>query len=153
MFKDKRVMNCYDFDKTIYKKDSSIELLKYAMKKNFLVFFYVFKICIFTILYYCKFIKIEKFKEVYFGFLKFFDDKDKFIESFWSREEKNINQWYINQKDVNDVVCSASPLFLVKSIMDKINPSCKVYATQLDINTFKVSGKNLKGENKRLCLV
>lgn len=146
-------MNCYDFDKTIYKKDSAIELLKFAMKQKMSVFFYAFKIVFFAVLYFCKFIKIEKFKEVYFGFLKFFDDKNKLIEEFWVKEEKNINEWYIKQMRDDDVICSASPLILIDSIMHKINPNCHVFATNLDIETMKIVGKNLKGENKKVCLV
>ena len=104
-------------------------------------------------MYFCKFIKIEKFKEVYFGFLNFFDDKNKLIEDFWKKEEKHINAWYKSQMKKDDVICSASPMFLIEPIMHKINPTCKVFATNFDINTIKIIGKNLKGENKKSDLI
>ena len=54
-------MNCYDFDKTIYKKDSAIQLLIFAMKKNFSVFFYTIKI---VFLHFCIFVNLLKLKNL-----------------------------------------------------------------------------------------
>ena len=145
-------MNCYDFDKTIYAKDSAIQFLLFAIKRNLSAFFYSIKICFFALLYFCKIIKIEKFKEVFYGVLKFFKNKDQLIKDFWDKEEKHINKWYLNQMKDNDVICSASPLFLVEPIMKKINPNCKVFATNFNIETMKIEGKNLKAGNKQQLL-
>ncbi len=149
---ERKIMNCYDFDKTIYKKDSAISLLFFAIKKKPVLFFYLFYIAILSVLHKCKLLKTKTFKEKYFGFLSRFDDKEKLIDEFWEKEQKNINDWYLEQKKDTDVICSASPEFVIKPIMKKINPESKVFATNMDSETFKIEGENLKGEQKRILL-
>lgn len=145
-------MNCYDFDKTIYKKDSSIEFFKFALKKRACLGFLF--ICTFFayILYKLHFITTKRFKEIFFKFITKFDNKEQLINEFWNKEEKNIADWYLKQKSSTDIICSASPYFLVNPIMQKINPDCQVFATDMNVNTGKINGENLKGEEKKLLL-
>lgn len=145
-------MNCYDFDKTIYKKDSAISLLFYAIKRKPVLIFNFVWIILLTILNKLRIISTKHFKEKYYKFLNKFNNKEKFIEEFWDHEQKNINNWYLKQMREDDVVCSASPEFIIKPIMAKINPKSIVFGTDMDINTLEIHGENLKGEQKRLIL-
>lgn len=45
-------MNVYDFDKTIYKKDCSIEFYLFVIKKNPMVFFKCFPMQVFAFFRY-----------------------------------------------------------------------------------------------------
>lgn len=145
-------MNCFDFDKTIYKKDSAISLLFYCIKRKPILIFSLVYIIFLTILNKLKLLSIKSFKERYYKFLNKFDDKEKLIEDFWDKEIKNINEWYLAEKNDDDVICSASPEFIIKPIMTKINPKSIVIGTKMDINTLEIHGENLKGEQKRLVL-
>lgn len=90
-------MNCYDFDKTIYKKDSAISILFFAIKKKPTLFFYLFYVVILTIFNKLKLISTKVFKEKYYGFLNKFEDKETLIKEFWEHEQKNINPWFLEQ--------------------------------------------------------
>jgi len=58
----------------------------------------------------------------------------------------------LDSKEDSCVVCSASPEFVIKPIMQKIAPNSIVVCTQMDIDTLKIEGENLKGNQKRLVL-
>lgn len=141
-------MNCYDFDKTIYKKDSTKQLLLFAIKQKPILIFYAIKICFFALLYFFKIIDLKKFKQVFFGFLKKFDNKQDLIAKFWVKNKSLINTWYLQQMRADDVICSASPRFLVEPIMKEINPNCTVVCTEMNLTDFAIAGDNLKGEHK-----
>lgn len=143
-------MNLFDFDKTIYKKDSSVRFYFFCFKKSAKMFCHFFCVCFFALAYFFHLISLKKFKEKCFSFLKYFDDTDKLVDSFWEREEKNINKWYLDAKCDSDVICSASPQFLVEPIIKKLNPTAKVFCTQMDKNTGKISGENFKGAQKKI---
>lgn len=141
-------MNLYDFDKTIYKKDSSIKFYFYCFWRTPKMFFHLFYVLFWSFLHMLHVISTKKFKEKYFSFLKYIKNLDETLENFWNKEIKNINKWYLDQKRDDDVVCSASPDFLVKRALEKINPSAIVICTEMDMSSGKITGENLKGEEK-----
>ena len=63
-------MNVYDFDKTIYDGDSTLDFYIFAVKKNLFLLKYLPKQFLGMILYYLKIINKEKYKESFFSFLK-----------------------------------------------------------------------------------
>ena len=142
-------MNCYDFDGTIYRKDCSKRFYAYCFfKKPFIMMFHIWKVMFFLVLNIVGFINTKKFKEKFFSFLRYFKNIDEIINSFWNKEKKYINNWYYELKKDNDVICSASPDFLVGFIMKSINPKSTVLCTDMDKNTGIINGDNLKGESK-----
>lgn len=145
-------MNCYDFDKTIYKKDSAISFFFFCLKKKPILIFHFIKCCFFALLNVVGIVKTKRFKEVFFSFVKSFKNIDELVDSFWNKEIKRINKWYLDQKKDDDVICSASPYFLVKPIFDKINPTATVICTDFNIKTGEIIGENLKGEEKVVAL-
>ena len=96
-------MNCYDFDGTIYKKDCSKSFYAYCFfKKPFMMMFHIWKVMFFLVLNIIGFINTKKFKEKFFSFLKYFNNIDEIINSFWNKEKKYINDWYFElKKDIN----------------------------------------------------
>ena len=135
-------MNVYDFDKTIYDGDSTLDFYIFAVKKNLFLLKYLPKQFLGMILYYLKIINKEKYKEFFFSFLKGIKNIDKEIEEFWLRNEKKIKQWYLNQKNKEDVVISASPEWLLSPIIN--NLGINLIATKVDKKTGRFDSLNCK---------
>ena len=141
-------MNCFDFDKTIYKKDCSIKFYLYCLRQKPIMIFHLIKVLFLMILNKINFISTKKFKEKFFSFLKLFDNIDDVVSNFWKKEIVNINEWYLKIKKDDDIICSASPKFLVKTVFQIINPSAKIICTQMCKKTGTIEGENLKGKEK-----
>ncbi len=146
-------MNLYDFDKTIYKKDCSIEFFKFCFCKCFgLIHFFV------SVLYFIlnKFglISTKKFKEKFFSFVKKTKNIDEIINKFWNKQLNNINKNFLGIVKPGDIICSASPAFLVEPAIQKLSwKGVLSFCTNLNKNTGKIEGENLKGEEKRKLLI
>ena len=142
-------MNVYDFDKTIYDGDSTLDFYFFSIKKNpFLLRFlpiqviglikYMFGICS----------KLE-FKEKFYSFLKGIKDVDNMVEKFWSKKQHKIKSWYLNEKEGTDVIISASPEFLLKPICNKLGIN-HLIASEVNKNTGVCEGENCYGKEKVL---
>lgn len=139
-------MNVYDFDKTIYDGDSTIDFYLYTLKKKpFLILLLPYSVLYF-ILYKLHIVSKHKFKEVFFFFVKYINDLEKFINEFWNIKDVKIKKWYLDSKKKTDIIISASPEFLLKPICDKLNVN--LIATIVDPKTGKIEGENCYGENK-----
>ena len=113
-------MNVYDFDRTIYRSDSSIDFFLYCLIKHPRLLVYAPYQIIGFILYGLKKIDKTKLKEYYFSFLKGLTSCDDDVESFWKKNDRKIAAWYLKQKTQNDVIISASPEFLLIPVCRKI---------------------------------
>ena len=83
-------MNIYDFDKTIYKYDSSIRFFLYAIsRKPVIIFLLPYQIWAY-LLYKFHFITKERFKEIYFSFLKNFGIKKRGILQTGIKNRKEL---------------------------------------------------------------
>lgn len=138
-------LDVYDWDKTLYKKDSTIEFYKYCLKKNKKIIKY-FPKQIFNVLLF-KITRKEKFKEKFFCFLKEVDNIDKVVEDFWKENQNNINYDLLKKSKNTKVVISASPEFLLDKICKKININ-KLIATKVNKKTGKFESLNCYGEEK-----
>ena len=140
-------MNVYDFDKTIYKKDSSIEIYICVIKKRPLILFQ----CLPTQIkaawdYKRKKIRKEQWKVQYFSFCRYIN-MDEILDEFIKREIKNIAPWYLKQKKKSDLIISASPEFIVSAFAEKLDIK-NVIASKVDKNSGKFVGKNCYGKEK-----
>lgn len=141
-------MNVYDFDRTIYRKDSSIEFYKYFVKHYPQYGFSTFITIIRSLLKYrLKKSNKEVFKSEYFSFIRYIEDLTSFVREFVEKESKNINGWYLEQMKEDDVIISASPDFLVHEFAHKLGIK-NVIASNVEIHTGKWLGKNCYGEEK-----
>ena len=139
-------MNVYDFDKTIYDGDSTIDFYLFSIKKDFTLIRYFPEQVFYMILYHLKKVTKEKYKEKFFSFLKGIKNIDKEVEEFWLRNEKKIKQWYLNQKNKGDVVISASPEWLLSPIINKLG--INLIATKVNKETGKFNSLNCYGKEK-----
>lgn len=138
-------MNVYDFDKTIYDGDSTVDFYKYCLcVKPFIIFR-------FPLLTAVRFMfdsgKKQLFKERFYRFLRAFSDIDKTVDCFWDIHQTKIKLWYLEKQKPDDVVISASPDFLLKPICSRLGIN-ELMASVVDKKTGRYSGINCWGQEK-----
>ncbi len=140
-------MNVYDFDKTIYKKDCTIEFYLFCIRKRpslaLCILPQTFAAGMYLINAYSK----TRFKEKFFCFLKYIEDVDAYVEQFWEKENGNISEWYLRNQRENDVIVSASPEFLVSKETNRLGIEY-VIASEVDKKSGKFLSENCYGEEK-----
>ncbi len=140
-------MNVYDFDKTIYKFDSTADFYLFSLRRHPEILtllpclvkaylrFYLFK----------KGTKTE-FKEKMMRFVTKIDfERD--LEDFWKTHKKKIKSYYIAKQREDDVIISASPRFLLTPICKELGIKY-LLASEVSQDTGKFSGLNCHGEEK-----
>ena len=137
------MINIYDFDKTIYDGDSSIDFFKYCIKINKKCLRILPKLALAIILYLLKIKEKEYLKSVFFSFIKYFSNLDKVVADFWNEHNSKIKDFYLKGRFKTDIIISASPEFLLKPVAKKYN--FELIATKVDINSGKLIGKNCYG--------
>lgn len=149
-------INVYDFDKTIYLKDATLEFWKYCLirkKRIFLLFPYQV-ICF--ILNKLKLVSTKRFKEIFFSFLNFLTEEelDDYLIKFWSKENENFNKELkkiIRISNLENICISASPEFLLEIPIKKLGINTLI-ATKMNKKNGKIEGENCKGKEKILRL-
>ena len=139
-------MNIYDFDDTIYDGDSSVDFFKYCLKKNKKILLLIPSIGVSAILYVIKLKDKEYFKSKFFSFVKYFDDINKIAKDFWKENNKKIKSFYLENKEDDDIIISASPDFLLRPMCDALK--VKLISSKFDEKTGVLLGKNCYGEEK-----
>lgn len=140
------MINGYDFDKTIYASDSSVDFYKFCLKKNKKLLLMLPNQIYGLILYILGIIDKTKAKEYIFSFLKKIDNVDLYIKEFWKENKKKIKGWYLKQKKETDVIISASPEFLLKPLEKELK--VKVIASKVDKKTGKFELANCHDHEK-----
>ena len=135
-------MNVYDFDKTIYDGDSTVDFYFYCLKRYPKILLRLPSVAWYAILYMFQVYTKTQFKEKFFMFLKDIKNIDRAVKFFWKKHEKNIKGF--NKK--GGVVISASPEFLLAPICEKLDMS--LIASRVDKHTGKYTGENCHGQEK-----
>ncbi|WP_293961439.1 HAD-IB family phosphatase [uncultured Fusobacterium sp.] len=145
-------INVYDFDKTIYQKDCSVEFWRFCLSKNkSLIFILPYQVLMFS-LNKLGMISIEKCKEEFFSFLKVLkrNEIENLVLKFWEKEIKNLNKELkeiILKSELENICISASPEFLLKIPCEKLKINL-VIGTKYNMDTYEIEGKNCKGKEK-----
>lgn len=139
-------MNVYDFDDTIYDGDSSIDFLKFCIKKNKKCLLIIPIVIVYILLYKVKLCSKEQLKTKYFSFVKYFNKIDDVVIEFWESKNYKLKDFYINGKKDTDIIISASPMFLLKPVAKYYG--FKLIATDVDKKTGKLIGKNCHDSEK-----
>ena len=87
-----------------------------------------------------------KLKEYFFCFLKGIDEK-KTVECFWEKNDNKIFKWYLEQKESDDIIASASPEFLLRPICERLGIKYLV-ASEVDAASGKFLKENCRGQEK-----
>jgi len=140
-------VNVYDFDHTIYHGDASFDFIKYCLRHyprtwkylpadGFAIVRYVFGVP-----------SRKQIKEVAFAFLHDLPDVDEVLKRFWATHEHKLKPWYRDQHQNSDIIISASPEFLLETIVKQLNIRA-LLATPMDKHSGKIEGENCRAEEK-----
>ena len=141
-------MNIYDFDDTIFAGDSSIKFIKYSFFKHpFMVLWSGIKSIKEVIKYILKKSNIGNIKSVLFSFVKNIPNLDEYMDEYVLKHQKFIKKFYLDQKQDDDVVISASFDFIVRPFCEKLGIKT-IIATKYDTKKGCIIGKNCKGKEK-----
>jgi len=139
-------MNVYDFDRTIYNGDSSVDFYTFVLrKKPYLIVLLPFQAWG-MVLYLFGVYSKENMKEKFFMFIRFIPVQ-KMVLRFWDKNRIKIKSWYIQRKQNTDVIISASPEFLLEPLVCGYL-GVRLIASRIDETTGKYIGKNCFGEEK-----
>lgn len=137
----------YDFDKTIYSKETSMAFMFFFLKcHRSLIPKFILNLTI--ILFNIK--DLKKVKNIFFSIFKGMDIEND-INLFWEKEMKNIYPYFFkeikeNRKDADLLILiSASPDFLLEPIYKKLGFDILI---STKYSNFTLIGKNCKKNEK-----
>ena len=142
-------MNVYDFDKTIYDGDSTLDFYFFSLRKNPMLLRFLPIQLMGFIKYMFGLAPKLVFKEKFYSFLKGINDIESMVDSFWNKNQDKIKLWYLECREDSDVVISASPEFLLIPICRRIGIK-HLIASEVNKKTGICEGENCYGEEKVL---
>ncbi len=140
-------MNAYDFDHCIYAGDSTIDFYRFCLRRQPALLKYLPRQIWGLVLFAFAFIPKTAWKERFFCFLQGVDDLNGTVGAFWAAHQEKVYGWYIERKNENDLIISASPEFLLWPICNLIGVK-RLIASRVDPATGEFSGENCYGEEK-----
>lgn len=139
-------MNVYDFDKTIYLNDSSVDFYKYNLKKQPELIKYWPRQAKAALDYKRGKISKTEMKTVFYEYFQSVKDIDSRIHEFWEEHKELIRPWYLEQLSKDDVIISASPQFFLQAICDELG--VHLIASDVDPRTGVNRQENCFGAEK-----
>lgn len=148
----------FDFDGTLYNKDSFVEFFKFYLRKNPSRIFYLFPISINYVLFVLKIINSQKIKQRFLIYLNGVDIEllNNYLDDFWREQyDKNFNTALLTRvhelrENGLTVVCiSASPRLFISIPLGKIGVDC-IIATEIEYlnGKYVLSSNNCRGKEK-----
>lgn len=139
-------MKAYDFDKTILKGNSICRFFLYCLVRfPYLLLFLPIQ-GVTCLLYFCKLISKDKQLQILESFIAFVPKKQKTLCKFWDKNFKHVQSWYLQQRESDDLIISASPLFVVQEACRRLGVQC--IASDYDVNAAKLNGRHCYGYEK-----
>lgn len=142
-------MIVYDFDKTIYQGDSTLDFYFYCLRHHPKIILCLPKQLLGFLKYKVGLIGKDEFKESFYSFLGILEDVDVDVRNFWEENFFKIKEWYLHQKRNDDVIISASPFFVLDEVCRILGVS-NLIASQVDKNSGKLLSTNCYGAQKVL---
>lgn len=140
-------MNVYDFDKTIYDGDSTADFYLFSLKRHKKILLLAPSLFgAFFRFYVLKKGTKTQFKEKMYRFLQYCDT-ERDVEAFWRQNFHKIKSFYRQQQQADDVIISASPVFLLTPACEKLKIRYLI-ASRVDMHNGKYTGENCHGAEK-----
>ena len=142
------IADLYDFDGTVFDGESGTEFYLFCLKRHPGIIRFLPR----QLKGAVKYVLGEKemlneFKNHFYSFLSAVD-ADAEASLFWEKNAHRMNEWFRpKEHDVPVVICSASPVFQIKPICEKLGVSL-IIATDMDEKTGRMRDINCKGEGK-----
>ena len=140
-------MNVFDFDKTVYPRDSAAEFIVYIALRHPAVIVDLIKGLPTVVAYKRGRASKTAMKERLFACFARVPNIDRTVSKFWDKRIGRVAKWYLGLKRSDDVVISASPEFLLAEACRRLGVG-NLVASRVDKKTGKYSGENCYGEEK-----
>ena len=114
------LINVYDFDNTIYRGDSSYDFFRHCAAKYPRVLLSALGSLPGFLAMQLGFMEKTRVKERFYQYLKHVPEVEEEVERFWQTHDRNLKCWYFEQKRSDDLVISASPEFLLRPLMKRL---------------------------------
>ena len=140
-------MNVYDFDETIFRRDSTACFYFHCLRRRpGLLRYLPSGAAAFSRHYVLHRGGKTKAKERFYRWFRAVPDMESAVSDFWSRHIGEVHKWYLAVQQPDDVVISASPEFLVRIPAQKLG--VRLLASRVDKHTGKTDGENCHGAEK-----
>ena len=140
-------MNVYDFDNTILRGDSTARFFAYCLSHYPKMWLDIPAQAVNGLLFVLKIRKKQDFKQRMLGFLRCIDNVDAAVEAFWQKNFRRIKPFYAETHRPDDVVISASPIFLIQPACYRLGISCAM-GSPVDRYSGVFHGLNCHGQEK-----
>lgn len=142
------IADLYDFDGTVFDGESGKEFYLFCLKRHPEIIRFLPRQLKGAVKYALGGRKmLNEFKNYFYSFLPAVDACRE-SELFWEKNAHRMNGWFKPQEhDVPVVICSASPVFQIKPICEKLGVSL-IIGTDMDEKTGRLRDINCKGEGK-----
>lgn len=134
-------MNAYDFDNTIYRGESILDLFFFYMKKNPSMARYLPMMLAGLVKYKLRMITIEQLLEAYSLFAeKFFYGLESFQDDmveFWDKHMHKIKPFYYAQREDDDLIITASAEIFLRELFQRLDIKNYI-GTEIDEQTAKI---------------
>lgn len=140
-------MNVYDFDKTIYPKDSTLELYLVSLLRHPSFLLDLPRGIAAWIQHRRKRITTDALREAFLRSFRRLKDPDAAAERFWAKRKHRIFPYYLAQRREDDVVISASPEFVLRPIARELGFG-RLIASRFDPRRGTYDGARCYGEAK-----
>ena len=139
-------MNVYDFDNTIYRGDSSVDFFRHCAVKYPRTLLSAVGALPWMLAMVLGFAEKTRVKERFYRYLRHVPEVTEEVERFWLTHDKNLKSWYFTQKRADDLIISASPVFLLEPVMRRLELA--FLASRVNPQTGLYDGLNCHGEEK-----
>jgi len=133
-------MNVYDFDNTIYEGESIVDFYLFLLRYNPALITLFPKMLYMLIRYkMCKISEKELIFEAEKHIKSIFDNNDinELIPKFWDKNSHKIKKFYLESKQGDDVILSASADILISEMCNRLNIK-NVVASSFDVESGKI---------------
>ena len=141
-------MIIYDFDKTVFRKESSFLFYRYCVGKHPRLLKHLPRAAWFALRAKLGKCSPTRFKEEFHRYLASLTDTEELLRSFWDKYEGDIPAWLPPLLPRGGLVISASPEFLVAGLCRRLG--LEVMGTRMDIRSGRITGENCRGAEKPL---
>lgn len=139
-------MNVYDFDKTIYARDCTVDFYFFVLKKHPGILRFLPRQLRGALFWAVGKRDTTELKEAFFSFLQAVDAR-ALAEAYWKENLDGICSWYRSAQRRDDVIISASPRFLLEPVCERLGIT-HLLASETDPRTGKFTGENCYGPEK-----
>ena len=143
-------MKVFDFDNTIYRGESSIDLALYMMKNNKMIIRFVPSIFINLVRYKLCLISLEQMENIINEFCASVmgskDELPAIIDGFWRTHADRLDPRILKRIRPQDIIITAGPDVLIEGIKERLGTD-NIIASKIDPDTGKIIYLNYK-DNK-----